>query len=141
MTRKTSLTLVLLVLLGSALSVAPPTVQVQATPRISGAEQIQAPRWGSIERETDVRLRRSNVRQDIQAPRKGGRESTTLSGTTGVAGPQRRVSSCNLLERGRHRVEDVSGEGALDMWESGINRSHCSPSAAEWNGLFAATFA
>ena len=88
MTRKTSLTLVLLVLLGSALSVAPPTVQVQATPRISGAEQIQAPRWGSIEGETDVQLRRGNVRQDIQAPRKGGRESTTLQAPRAQLAPR-----------------------------------------------------
>lgn len=52
MTRKTSLTIVTLVLLGSALPIAPPIVQ--AAPNISRADEIQAPRWGSIEGETDI---------------------------------------------------------------------------------------
>ncbi len=76
MTRNTSLTIVTLVLLGSALPIAPPTVQ--AAPRISRADEIQVPRWGSIEGETDIQTRRGDLRQDIQAPRRGDRESTTL---------------------------------------------------------------
>ncbi len=72
MTRRMPFVGILSLLLGIGLFVALPVLH--AAPRIGRDDQVQAPRWGSIEGETDIQGRRSAAREDIQAPRGGDTE-------------------------------------------------------------------